>query len=410
MSKPADRPTVVLGVTGCIAAYKACELARTLMKAGCRVKIVMTESATKFVGPTTFRALTGEPVAVGLWDESDARVHHISLAEEADVFVIAPATANTLAKIAQGRADDLLSTSALATEATLLVAPAMNVHMWRAETTQLAMGALRARGAVVVQPETGELACGDIGEGRLASPGTIAEAVLAEVHRSRDLVDVSVLVTAGGTQEPLDPVRFLGNRSSGKTGYRIAEEAARRGADVTLVSGPTTLPDPFGVTTVRVTTAQQMRDAVAGVYPGTDAVVACAAVADFRPVAAAGHKQKKDAAPLTLSLERTPDILAELGASKAERVLVGFAAETQDVLAAAAGKLAAKNLDLVVANDVSVEGLGFGSESNRVWFVSASGAEELPVQSKTSIARELWDRVAPLARAAHDRRADRGEA
>jgi len=405
MKKPVERPIVVLGVTGCIAAYKACELARALIKHGCRVKVVMTEAATKFVGPTTFRALTGEPVGVGLWDESDARVHHISLAEQAGVFVIAPATANTLAKIAEGRADDLLSTSALATEATLVIAPAMNVHMWLAETTQAAIAKLRARGAVIVEPESGELACGDVGEGRLADPAVIAEAVLAEVKRSRDLRGVRVLVTAGPTQEALDPVRFLGNRSSGKTGYAIAEEAARRGAEVTLVSGPTVLPDPFGVRTLRVTSAQQMRDAALGAYADVDAVVATAAVSDFRPVAPVEHKLKKDVASLTIELERTPDILAELGASKDGRLLVGFAAETQGVLDAAAGKLSAKNLDLVVGNDVSVEGLGFGSDTNRVWLVSVDGAEELPIQTKTSIARELWDRIAPQALAAHKRRA-----
>ena len=405
MKKPVERPIVVLGVTGCIAAYKACELARALIKHGCRVKVVMTEAATKFVGPTTFRALTGEPVGVGLWDESDARVHHISLAEQAGVFVIAPATANTLAKISEGRADDLLSTSALATEATLVIAPAMNVHMWLAETTQAAIAKLRARGAVIVEPESGELACGDVGEGRLADPAVIAEAVLAEVKRSRDLRGVRVLVTAGPTQEALDPVRFLGNRSSGKTGYAIAEEAARRGAEVTLVSGPTVLPDPFGVRTLRVTSAQQMRDAALGAYADVDAVVATAAVSDFRPVAPVEHKLKKDVASLTIELERTPDILAELGASKDGRLLVGFAAETQGVLDAAAGKLSAKNLDLVVGNDVSVEGLGFGSDTNRVWLVSVDGAEELPIQTKTSIARELWDRIAPQAQAARKRRA-----
>ena len=400
MKESHHTPTVVLGVTGGIAAYKSCLLARTLVKAGCRVKVVMTEAATNFVGPTTFRALTGEPVAVGLWDEAAASVHHISLAEEADVFVIAPATANTLAKIAEGRADDLLSTSALATEATLVIAPAMNVHMWRAKPTQAAMALLRARGAVIVEPESGELACGDVGEGRLAEPDVIAEAVLAEARRTRDLAGVRVLVTAGGTQEALDPVRFLGNRSSGKTGYRLAEEAARRGARVTLVSAPTVLPDPFGVTTVRVTSAQELREAVAVVYPDVDAVVATAAGADFRPAMSSAHKQKKDSAPLTIELERTPDILAELGADKAGRVLVGFAAETENVLDAAASKLSAKNLDLVVANDVSVPGLGFGSDVNRVWLVSAKGVEELPLQSKAALARELWDRIAEQAHAA----------
>ena len=409
MNKTSHRPIVVLGVTGCIAAYKACELTRLLVKHGCAVKVVMTEAATKFVGLTTFRTLSGEPVAVGLWDEADAKVHHISLAEEASVFVIAPATANTLVKIAEGRADDLLSTSALATEATLVIAPAMNVHMWRRETTQAGVAKLRARGAVIIEPETGELACGDIGEGRLADPALISAAVLAEAKRSRSLRGVHVLVTAGPTREALDPVRFLGNASSGKTGYAIAEEAARRGADVTLVSGPTTLPDPFGVQTVRVTSAQEMRDTVAEAYPTVDAVVATAAVADFRPVAPAEHKQKKDAVPLTIELERTPDILAELGASKDGRLLVGFAAETRDVIAAAEGKLSAKNLDLVVANDVSAEGLGFGSDRNLVWLVSGDGAEELPVQSKTSIARELWDRITASARAAHRARAGKGQ-
>ncbi len=411
MNATPDKPLVVLGVTGCIAAYKACELARMLMRAECRVKVVMTDAATHFVGPTTFRALTGEPVAVGLWDEADARVHHISLAEEADVFVVAPATANSLAKFAEGRADDLLATSVLATEAPLVLAPAMNVHMWRAEPTREAIARLRARGAVVVEPESGELACGDIGEGRLAPLDAIAEAVLAEVRRAQDLAGVSVLVTAGGTQEPIDPVRYIGNRSSGKSGYAIAEEAARRGAQVTLVSGPTALPDPFGVTTIRVQTAAQMLEAALVAYDGADAVVASAAVADFRPAAPSAHKQKKDSAPDSLVLERTIDILATLGAEKHGRVLVGFAAETEDVLEAARGKLAAKHLDLVVANDVSVPGLGFGSDDNRVWLVSAGEVDELPVLSKTTIARTLWDRVAPLARqAARTRDADRKDA
>ena len=410
MKKPAVRPTVVLGVTGCIAAYKSCELVRSLVKHGCRVKVVMTEAAANFVGPTTFRTLTGNPVAVGLWDEADAIIHHISLAKEADVFVVAPATANTLVKLADGRADDLLSTTALATQATLVIAPAMNVHMWRAETTVAAVAKLRARGAMIVEPETGELACGDVGEGRLADVALISRAVLSEVKRVRSLAGVRVLVTAGPTREALDPVRFLGNRSSGKTGYAIAEEAARRGADVTLVSGPTLLPEPFGVRTLHVMSAQQMRDATQGAYPEIDAVVATAAVSDFRPANPVPQKQKKDEASLTIELERTPDILAELGASKDGRLLVGFAAETEGVLEAAEGKLDSKNLDWVVANDVSVEGLGFGSDTNRVWLVSAQGAEELPVQSKTSIARELWDRVTPEAMAAHDRRAGKGQA
>jgi phosphopantothenoylcysteine decarboxylase/phosphopantothenate--cysteine ligase len=400
MNEITNRPTIVLGVTGCIAAYKACELSRSLIKSGCRVKVVMTEAATRFVGPTTFRALTDEPVAVGLWDDADAGVHHVSLAQEADVLVIAPATANTLAKLAAGRADDLLSTTVLATEATLVLAPAMNVHMWRAAATQEAVAVLRSRGAVIVEPETGELACGDVGEGRLASVDAIAEAVLAEARRTQDLLGVEVLVTAGGTQEALDPVRFLGNRSSGKTGYRIAEEAARRGARVILVSGPTVLPDPFGVTTLRVTNAQEMHDAVVSAYDGADVVVASAAVADFRPLTESAQKQKKDRAPLVLALERTPDILAELGRDKGDRLLVGFAAETENVVDAARAKLDAKNVDLVIANDVSVAGLGFGSDLNRAWLVDRNEVEEVPVMTKTALAALLWDRIAERARAA----------
>lgn len=398
-------PTVVVGVTGCIAAYKACELVRELGRAGVRVKVVMTEAAARFVGPATFRALSGEPVAMSLWDDpASARVFHVSLAEEADVFVVAPATANVIAKLACGRADDLLTTVALATEAPLVIAPAMNTHMWRAEATQANVATLRSRGAVIVEPDAGELACGDVGEGRLATVGAIAEAVLAEARRARDLEGVRVLVTAGPTFEPIDPVRFIGNASSGKTGYAIAEEAARRGAKVMLVSGPTSLPDPFGVRTVRVNTAQEMRDAVQGAYAETDVVVATAAVSDFRPASVASDKLHKDEAPATVALERNPDILAELGASKGDRVLVGFAAETRDVLASARAKLAAKNLDMVVANDVSTPGLGFGAASNKVAFVTEDAVEELPVLGKRAIARELWDRMSVSAQDAARRR------
>lgn len=396
----------MLGVTGCIAAYKACELLRVLQREGCRVKVVMTENATRFVGSATFRALSGEQVAVSLWDEPAARVHHISLAEEADVFVVAPATANVIAKIACGRADDLLTTTALATEAPLVVAPAMNVHMWHAEPTRDNISALRRRGVVIVDPGCGELACGDVGEGRLAEVDAIAAAVLAEVRRTRDLAGVRVLVTAGPTEEPIDPVRFIGNRSSGKTGFAIAEEAARRGASVTLVSGPVSLPDPFGVDTVRVTTAVDMRDAVAAAYAAADVVVGSAAVADFRPESFSGGKMKKDAAPDEVRLVRNPDILAELGADKGDRLLVGFAAETDDVLGNARSKLVAKRLDLVVANDVSLPELGFGTRDNRVWFVTPDGETELPIMDKRAIARSLWDRIAPDARTARSTRAE----
>jgi phosphopantothenoylcysteine decarboxylase/phosphopantothenate--cysteine ligase len=393
---PQNTPTVVLGVAGGIGAYKACEVARELMRRGARVKVVMTSAAQRFVTPLTFRTLTGEPVGVSLWDDPTQRVHHVSLADEADVLAIVPCTANVINKLAQGRADDLLTTTVLACEAPVVIAPAMNTHMWRKEVTQRAVGALRARGVVFVEPGTGELACGDVGEGRLAAIPEIVEAVWAELGRARSLAGVRLLVTAGPTREPIDPVRFVGNRSSGRQGYAIAEEAARRGAEVTLVSGPTSLPDPFGATTVRVETAAEMREAVKRAYADVDVVVMTAAVSDFRPRAPAARKLKKDVAPDTLTLERTPDILAELAKEKGKRVLVGFAAETGDVVKYARGKLAAKSLDLVVANDVSEPGIGFESKMNRVVFVSPEGEEALPVMDKRAVARELLDRLATL--------------
>ncbi len=394
-----ERTTVVVGVTGGIAAYKTCELVRALVKRGRRVKVVMTGAATRFVTPLTFRTLTNEPVAVSLWDDSPGDpVHHVSLAEEADVMVIAPCTANVIAKLAHGRADDLLTTTALATEAPLIIAPAMNMHMWRKDITQANIAALRARGAVIVDPTSGDLACGDVGEGRLAPVEAILDAVLAEASRARDLEGRSVLVTAGGTQEPVDPVRYLGNRSSGKTGFAIAAEAARRGARVTLVTAPTHLADPFGVEVVRVHTALQMRAAVLARAGDADAIVMSAAVADFRPARPEAGKIKKGAnAPDAILLEPTPDILAELGAREGARpVLVGFAAETSDVERHAREKLASKRVDLIVANDVSDPSLGFGTADNRVLFVSAEGTEELPVMPKQAIARALLDRVREL--------------
>ena len=387
--------TVVLGVTGCIAAYKACEVARALVRSGVRVKVVMTEAATRFVGPLTFRALTGEPVITSLWDDPTAsRVFHVSLAEEADVVVVAPCTANVMAKLAHGRADDMLTTAALATEAPLVLAPAMNTHMWRDEATRANLATLRERGAVVIEPASGELACGDVGEGRLAEVDAILEAVGVELVRVRDLSGLRLLVTAGPTYEPIDPVRFIGNRSSGRTGYAIAEEAARRGAWVTLVSGPTELPDPFGCTVVRVRTAEEMHAAAMSAFAAADAVIASAAVSDMRPAEIRSHKLKKSDAPDPLVLERTRDILAEMGEHKGDRVLIGFAAESRDLIDAARDKLERKNLDLVVANDITIEGLGFGAVRNRVSLVSASGVEDLPVMTKGALAREICDRLA----------------
>ena len=394
---PGTPATVVVGVTGGIAAYKTCELVRALVKRGHRVKVVMTESATRFVTPLTFRTLTGEPVAVSLWaDEPDAKVHHVSLAEQADVMIIAPCTANVLAKLAHGRADDMLTTTALATEAPLIIAPAMNVHMWRKDVTRQNVRTLRARGAVVIEPEHGELVCGDVGEGRLASLESILEAVEAEVSRSRDLAGRNVIVTAGGTQEPIDPVRYIGNRSSGRTGFLIAEEAARRGARVSLITGPTRMTEPFGCEVVRVQTALQMRAAVLSRSADADVIIMSAAVADFRPAAASAEKIKKTDAPAAIELERNPDILAELGEAGGRALLVGFAAETSNVERNARRKLEAKRCDLIVGNDVRDPTLGFGTEDNRVIFLTREGAERLPQLPKRVIARELLDRIAPL--------------
>jgi len=396
MSDRNRQPLVVLGVTGGIGAYKACELARELMRRGLRVKTVMTSAAQRFVTPLTFRTLTGEPVATSLWDDPTAHVHHISLAQEADAVVIAPCTANVIAKIAQGRADDLLTTTVLATEAPLVVAPAMNTHMWLKEVTQRNVETLSARGAVFVAPGTGELACGDVGEGRLAPVGEIADAVVAEARRSRSLEGVRMLVTAGPTREAIDAVRYIGNRSSGRQGYAIAQEAARRGARVTLVSGPTSLPDPLGVSTLHIESAEEMLAACEGYYDEVDVVVAAAAVADFRPHGPRPGKIRKDDAPDALRLVRTADILATLGERKGAHVLVGFAAEAGEAVPSARRKLVAKHLDLVVANDITQEGAGFDSTTNRVTLVNAAGDEELPLQDKRAVARAILDRIEGL--------------
>lgn len=400
METPRDTPLIVLGITGGIGAYKACELARELMRRGLRVKTVMTSAAQRFVTPLTFRTLTGEPVGVSLWDEPASGVHHISLAEEADVVVIAPCTANVIAKIAQGRADDLLTTTVLATEAQLVVAPAMNTHMWARDITRGNVAVLVSRGAVIVEPGTGVLACGDVGEGRLAEVGDIADAVELAARRALSLKGVRILVTSGPTREPIDDVRFIGNRSSGRQGHAVAEEAARRGAEVTLVSGPTSLADPFGVRTVRVETAAEMLAAVEEAFPCCDVVVAAAAVADFRPAEATSGKIAKDEAPAALELERTVDILALLGQRKGGRILVGFAAQSGDPVPAALKKLAAKNLDLIVANDVTAPGAGFDVPTNVVTLIDSIGVEPLPLMDKRAVARAVLDKVESIRRRA----------
>ncbi|MCD8200157.1 MAG: bifunctional phosphopantothenoylcysteine decarboxylase/phosphopantothenate--cysteine ligase CoaBC [Coriobacteriaceae bacterium] len=386
--------TVLLGITGCIAAYKACEIVRGLQKArdDLRVKVVMTEHATEFVGPTTFRALTHEEVAVGMFDEPGDAIHHVSLAEEADLFCIAPATANTVAKIAQGRADDLLSTTALAFEKQLVVAPAMNEAMYHDEATQENLRTLEARGVRIISPDEGYLACGKEGEGRLADPEAIVEAILGELDRRRDLEGRHVLVTAGPTHEALDAVRYLSNPSSGLTGILIAEEAALRGAEVTLVCGPTALVPPAGVDFVSVTSADEMLKACEAVYDTCDAAVFAAAVTDWRAADASDKKIKRDGEGLTLELEENPDIAATCAARNAGCYNVIFAAETGEPTEKARRKLADKGADLCVANDVSGE-LGFGSTDNHVWFVTEKGCEELATCSKRTIATHLLNAV-----------------
>lgn len=391
-----DSPLIVLGVTGGIAAYKSCELARTLIKSGFRVKVVMTDNATRFVGPTTFRALTGNPVGVSMWDEPGDSIHHISLANEADLVVVAPATANVLAKMAAGRADDLLTTTILATAAPVLVAPAMNVNMWRADATVSAVEQLEARGVHFVRPDTGYLACGDVGEGRMAEPGAIAASAIEIVRYSASLAGVTILVTAGPTCEPFDPVRFISNGSSGKTGFAVAAAARDRGARVMLVTGPVSLSDPYGVEVHRVSTAAEMYETVHSLIDAVDVMIATAAVSDYRPAERLDGKLKKGSAELTVKLVANPDILASVGKDKGERILVGYSAETENILENAQHKLVSKNLDLVVANDVSDPTIGFGSEMNVVTFVTRGQSVPLPPMSKSGIARELITAVSDM--------------
>ena len=455
-----ERPCILVGVTGCIAAYKAGEIVRGLQKAGVRVKVVMTEHGTHFVDPVTFRALTHEKVAVGLFDDPSDPIRHISLAQECDVFLIAPCTANVMAKVACGIADDLLSTTALATTATLAIAPAANVHMYEAAATQENMATLRRRGVRFIEGDAGYLACGDVGRGRLADPavivretlGLLAErvgldalreaceqhgevpfaAVMEQIsavssrHPERcaesasapiptdapqpaavadgaatmpagSLAGRTVLVTAGPTVEPIDSVRYISNYSSGKMGYAIAEAAAAAGARVVLVSGPVALAAPTGVEVVPVKTARDMLAAAASVFPAADAAIFAAAVADLRPTNPADRKLKKgrdDAALANVPLTENPDILATLAAGKRpDQYVVGFAAETNDVLMNAHAKLKKKNADMIVANQVG-DGLAFGTDNNEVWLVTEGDDVLLPLMSKRAVAERLMEVVA----------------
>jgi phosphopantothenoylcysteine decarboxylase / phosphopantothenate---cysteine ligase len=391
---------VLLGVTGGIAAYKACILTRLLRLKGASVRVVMTRSAERFVGPATFAALSDHRVYTDLWEEPGT-VLHVRLAREADVAVLAPATANVIAKLARGFSDDLLSATLLEFTGPLVVAPAMHTGMWEHPATRTNVRMFEelysSRGLRFAGPVHGPLAAGDEGPGRMAEP----EAILAEIEEvladRGDLAGRRIVVTAGPTWEPIDPVRFIGNRSTGKMGFAVAAEAFRRGADVTLVVGPGTLEPPQGPVVERVTTAEEMREAVLRRAGDADAVVMAAAVADFRPEAAASGKLKKDQGAPEVRLVPTPDILAELGASPGRRVLVGFAAETEDVEESGREKLRAKGVDLLVANEVGREGTGFGSETNRAAILAADGQDEpMRAWTKRELAGAICDRLAKL--------------
>jgi phosphopantothenoylcysteine decarboxylase/phosphopantothenate--cysteine ligase len=397
--------TVILGIGGGIAAYKAAELARALMERGVTVQVVMTRAAQEFVRPLTFAALTARKVIADLFASSGedtlaSAVEHIRVAQEAQALVVAPATADLLAKFANGLADDFLSTLYLAFTGPVVLAPAMNTNMWNHPATRHNLETLRGRGHMVVDPEEGALACGMVGPGRLADPDRIATAVLAAINSPRDLQGDTVLITAGPTEEPLDAVRFLSNRSSGKMGYALAEAAAARGARVTVVAGPVHLDPPAGVSVIKVRTAEEMRAAVLEHLPEATIVVKAAAVADYRVPAPAAGKIKKGGARLTLELEPTPDILAELGRMKGNRLLVGFAAETGDPIPEARRKLASKGCDMVVGNRVDREGTGFGAEDNEVVLVMRTGeVVALPRASKREVADRIFDRLLKLRHA-----------
>jgi phosphopantothenoylcysteine decarboxylase/phosphopantothenate--cysteine ligase len=395
---------ITLGVTGGVAAYKAAELVRLLQQDGFSVQVVMTRGAREFVTPLTFAALSGQKVITDLFEKSSAgeanlesAIEHIAVAQRTDLLLVAPATADILAKLARGIADDFLTTLYLATTAPVIVAPAMNVNMWNHAATQENVEMLRARGVKIVNPDEGYLACGMTGAGRLAGQQEIVAAVRETLHAQKDLQGETILITAGPTCEDLDPVRYLTNRSSGKMGYAVAEAAARRGAKVFLVSGPVNLETPAGVKRIDVRTAEEMRIAVMDRFSESSIAIFAAAVADYRPAETQPEKMKRNKEPLTIHLEPTPDILAEAAQTKGNRLIVGFAAETDRVADNARKKLAVKNADLIVANDVTAEGAGFDHDTNIVTLFSRDGRDlALPKLSKSEVAQRILDEVLRL--------------
>ena len=392
---------VALGVSGGIAAYKAAEIVRLLQEREIRVQVIMTQAAQEFVRPLTFAALSGEKVITGMFDAGnaepniDSAVEHIAVAQSIDALLVAPATSDILAKFAQGIANDFLTTLYLATTAPVVVAPAMNMNMWSHPATQANLEILRKRGVKIVEPDSGYLACGMVGPGRLAANEAIVAAVLQALGSAQDLAGETVLITAGPTRERIDPVRYLTNRSSGRMGYALAEAALRRGAHVQLVSGPTSVMPPEAAEVMRVETAEQMRDAVLQLLPQATIVIKTAAVSDYRPKSAAGQKLKRTG-PMSLELEPTADILAELAGKKTNQLIVGFAAETENVLENARKKLARKSLDAIVVNDVSREGIGFDSDRNAVTILTHDEVVDIPETTKWEVAQRVLDQVVRL--------------
>ncbi len=391
---------IILGVTGGIAAYKAAELVRELTKKGAKIHVVMTRSAREFVTPLTFQTLSGNPVQMDLFSLiAGSKIGHVALAEIADLVVIAPATANIIGKVAHGIADDFLSTMIMATKSPVLFAPSMNVNMWTSISVQQNVDALKKAGYQFIGPEEGDLACEVIGQGRLATLSDIVERI-DDLLVEKDMRGNRFLITAGPTNEPIDPVRFIGNRSSGRMGFALAKMARRRGADVILISGPTHLPVPGGnIRFISVGTASEMRDAVLKHYKECSAIIKAAAVSDYRPKLTSNQKLKKLNAHLSLELERNPDIIGEIGSLKGDRVLVGFAAETEDIIANARKKLREKHLDLIVVNDISRSDSGFATETNKVTIIdSRNKIDPLPLKSKDEVAHIILSRVLEILR------------
>ena len=401
MPSEMKKPCVVLGVTGGIAVYKACELLRLLQKRGIDFFVVMPQNACRFVAPLTFETLSGHPVAVDTFDRPQTwEVEHIALAKRADLFLIAPATANIMGKMACGIADDMLSTTVMATRAPVLVAPAMNTGMWENAAVQQNVKTLRARGVEIVAPVSGHLACGDNGAGKLEDVAVIAERACELLLAKKDMEGLRVMVTAGPSREALDPVRYISNRSSGKMGYAIAQAAQKRGAEVTLLSGPVAIEAPQGVKLVPFTTTQELLDRASELAQEQDLLIQAAAPADYRAKEIAPQKIKKQGGePMTFTLVENPDVAATLGkAKRSGQVFVGFAAETNDVLAHARDKLARKNLDMIVANDVTRPGAGFDVDTNIVTLITKDGQEALPMMSKAEVAQRILDRALALRR------------